>query len=101
VALAPRIGDPVCARGALERGRGGLSRGLSRRLSITAKLELRDIRNLETDERTALQDVEIIRADGHGHAACEMLDLCYWAKSAFMMDFFGPLLARPGVSASR
>jgi len=46
-------------------------------LSTTAKLELRDIRNLETDERTALQDIEIIRADGHGHAACEMLDLCY------------------------
>jgi len=57
-------------------------------LSITAKLELRDIRNLETDERTALQDIEIIRAVGHGHAACEMLDLCYWAKSAFTMDFF-------------
>ena len=57
-------------------------------LSITAKLELRDIRNLETDERTALRDIEIIKADGHGHAACEMLDLCYWAKSAFMMDFF-------------
>jgi len=57
-------------------------------LSITAKLELRDIRNLDSNERTALQDIEIIRADGHGRAACEMLDLCYWAKSAFMMDFF-------------
>jgi len=57
-------------------------------LSITAKLEIRDIRNLEADERTALQDIEVIRADGHGRAACEMLDLCYWAKSAFMMDFF-------------
>jgi hypothetical protein len=57
-------------------------------LSITAKLELRDLRNLEADERTALQYIEIIRADGHDRAACEMLDLCYWAKSAFMIDFF-------------
>jgi hypothetical protein len=67
---------------------GALAICLVAYLSITAKLELRDIRNLEADERTALQDIEIIRTDGHGHAACEMLDLCYWAKSAFMMDFF-------------
>jgi hypothetical protein len=57
-------------------------------LSVTAKLELRDIRNLEADERAALQDIEFIKAHSNGHAACEMLDLCYWAKSAFMMDFF-------------
>jgi 6-pyruvoyl-tetrahydropterin synthase-like protein len=67
---------------------GGLAICLVTYLSLTAKLELRDITHLESDERTALQDIKIIRMEGHGHAACEMLDLCYWAQSAFTMDFF-------------
>lgn len=49
---------------------------------------LGEIRNLNTDEKTALQDIQVIEANGHGHAACETLDLCYWAKNAFMVDFF-------------
>ena len=67
---------------------GALAICLAGYLSTTAKLELRDIRNLEADEQSALQDIKLIEADGNGHAACEMLNLCYWAKSAFMMDFF-------------
>jgi hypothetical protein len=55
---------------------------------IVAPPLLRDIHNIDADERSALQDVQVIEANGHGHAACEMLNLCYWAKSAFMVDFF-------------
>lgn len=55
---------------------------------IVAPLQLRDIRNLDADERAALQDIRVINENGHGRAACEMLNLCYWAKSAFMVDFF-------------
>jgi hypothetical protein len=46
------------------------------------------IRSIDADEREALQDIQAIREHSHGHAACEMLGLCYWAKSAFVMDFF-------------
>jgi len=53
-----------------------------------APTEFEGIRNVAADERSALRDIEIIRADGHDRAACEMLNLCYWAKSAFMVDFF-------------
>jgi hypothetical protein len=44
--------------------------------------------NVDAREQAALQDIQVIRQDGHGRAACEMLGLCYWARSAFMMDFF-------------
>jgi len=53
-----------------------------------APTEIEGIRNVAADERAALRDIEIIRADGHDRAACEMLNLCYWAKSAFKVDFF-------------
>jgi hypothetical protein len=56
--------------------------------ALVAPLMLRDIRNIDADEQTALQDIQAIEANGHGRAACEMLNLCYWAKSAFMVDFF-------------
>jgi hypothetical protein len=58
-------------------------------LAVTlAPLQLRDIRSIYTDEQAALRDIELIKADGHGRAACEMLNLCYWAHSAFTVDFF-------------
>ncbi|HWM65670.1 MAG TPA: 6-pyruvoyl-tetrahydropterin synthase-related protein [Steroidobacteraceae bacterium] len=53
-----------------------------------APLQLQEIRSIDADEQAALLDIQVIRADSHGHAACEMLNLCYWAKSDFMMDFF-------------
>jgi hypothetical protein len=57
--------------------------------SVTlAPHQLRNIRSIDADEQAALQDIELIKADGHGRAACEMLNLCYWAKSAFTVDFF-------------
>lgn len=54
----------------------------------SAPSEIEGIRNIAADERSALSDIELIRTDGHNRAACEMLSLCYWAKSAFMVDFF-------------
>lgn len=56
--------------------------------AIVAPPLLRDIRNVDADEQSALQDIQVIEANGHGRVACEMLNLCYWAKSAFMVDFF-------------
>lgn len=50
--------------------------------------ELEGIRNIAINEQSALHDIELIEADGHNRAACETLNLCYWAKSAFMVDFF-------------
>jgi hypothetical protein len=50
--------------------------------------QLRGIRNIDADEQTALQDIQVIEENGDGRAACEMLNLCYWAKSAFTVDFF-------------
>jgi 6-pyruvoyl-tetrahydropterin synthase related domain len=53
-----------------------------------APQQLEKIRSIDADEQAALADIELIGKDSHGRAACEMLGLCYWAKSAFMMDFF-------------
>jgi len=53
-----------------------------------APSQIAKIHSIDADEQTALQDIEVIRLGSHGRAACEMLDLCYWAKSAFMVDFF-------------
>jgi hypothetical protein len=53
-----------------------------------APSQIAKIHSIDADEQTALQDIKVIRLDSHGRAACEMLDLCYWAKSAFMVDFF-------------
>ena len=50
--------------------------------------ELQQIRQIDSTESAALGDIAAIEALGAGRAACQMLDLCYWAKSAFEMDFF-------------
>jgi hypothetical protein len=44
----------------------------------------------QTDEREAAEERVIgdIRSLGGGTAACEELSLCYWAGSAFKVDFF-------------
>jgi hypothetical protein len=51
-------------------------------------LQLQEIRSIDADEKAALLDIKVIHADSNGHAACEMLNLCYWARSDFMVDFF-------------
>jgi len=53
-----------------------------------APAEIEGVRNIAADEQSALRDIELIEAEGHSRAACETLNLCYWAKSAFMLDFF-------------
>jgi MFS family permease len=53
-----------------------------------APLQLEKIRSVDAQERAALEDIQLIRQDGQGRAACEELGLCYWARSAFMVDFF-------------
>ena len=55
---------------------------------VLAPMQLRNIRNIDTDEKAALRDIELLKADGRGRAACEMINLCYWAKSEFTVDFF-------------
>ncbi len=54
----------------------------------TAPQQIQRIRRIDADERAALQDIQAIIAASHGRAACESVALCYWARSAFMMDFF-------------
>jgi hypothetical protein len=50
--------------------------------------QIAGIRNIDADEQSALQDIRVIQSNSHGRAACEQPDLCYWAKSAFTVDFF-------------
>lgn len=50
--------------------------------------QIERIRSIDARERAALEDIRLIRQDGQGRAACEQLGLCYWARSAFMVDFF-------------
>ena len=47
-----------------------------------------DLRNLDALEALTLADTRIIAREGHGHAACDSPELCYWGKSAFMLDAF-------------
>jgi hypothetical protein len=46
------------------------------------------IQQTDAREAAAVEMVEAIRALGGGEAACEELSLCYWAGSAFKVDFF-------------
>jgi hypothetical protein len=50
--------------------------------------QLRGIATIQARERSALADIELIREQGRGRAACEQPTLCYWANSRFMVDFF-------------
>lgn len=53
-------------------------------------------------EAAALADIAMIKSLGHGHAACETLALCYWAKMPLAVDFFsfGQKLAVHAVPSS-
>ena len=50
--------------------------------------EIEDISSLDTREREAGREVELIANLGNEHVACETLALCYWAKRPFAVDFF-------------
>jgi hypothetical protein len=53
-----------------------------------APLQIELIHRIDADEQAALQDIDLIRKNGDGRAACQMMGLCYWAGSAFTVDFF-------------
>jgi len=46
------------------------------------------IQQTDAREAAAVEMVDAIRALGGGETACEELSLCYWAGSAFKVDFF-------------
>jgi hypothetical protein len=50
--------------------------------------ELRDMRALDALEMETLRDTRAIAAMPRSRAACEALELCYWAGREFMLDFF-------------
>jgi uncharacterized membrane protein len=49
---------------------------------------VRDLRELDALERDTRATVAMIQQLGQGHAACETLSLCYWARDPFTLDFF-------------
>jgi hypothetical protein len=53
-----------------------------------ARPQIEQIENVGALEKAALEDIQVISAQGQGRAACELPGLCYWAKSQFMVDFF-------------
>jgi hypothetical protein len=60
------------------------------------------LQQTETREADAVRVIADIRRLGGGAAACEELSLCYWAGSAFKVDFFnyGQKLATASVPAA-
>jgi hypothetical protein len=49
---------------------------------------LGNLRNLDALELETSAATRLIAEKGHGRTACEEPELCYWAKSEFMLDFF-------------
>jgi hypothetical protein len=49
---------------------------------------LKDLRGLDALEGRTLADTRMVALMGRGRAACEEIELCYWAKSEFMLDAF-------------
>ena len=47
--------------------------------------DVRQLDSLEADTRTTIAAIQRL---GKGHAACETIALCYWARGPFTMDFF-------------
>ncbi len=49
---------------------------------------VRSVARLDEQERDTLATVQMIAQLGEGRAACETLQLCYWARGGLVMDFF-------------
>jgi hypothetical protein len=86
-------GDATLHAGTLRAARGpaaavALAACLVAYAASLARPQLEQIENVGALEQAALEDIDVIRAQGHGRAACELPGLCYWAKSQFMVDFF-------------
>jgi hypothetical protein len=63
---------------------------------------LRLLQQTDMREAAAIKVIDDIRRLGGGAAACEELSLCYWAGSAFKVDFFnyGQKLATSALPAA-
>lgn len=76
----------------LERGRArviaALGVGVLAFAVTTVPQTLRDLRELDALEQDTRATVAMIQQLGQGHAACETLSLCYWARDPFTLDFF-------------
>jgi hypothetical protein len=49
---------------------------------------LANIQNLNSLETRSFKYVREIKDQGRGHAACEMVGLCYWANAPFTLDLY-------------
>lgn len=56
--------------------------------ATTLPQTMRSLRNMDSLERDSQLMIARINQLGQGHAACEMLALCYWAREPFTLDFF-------------
>ena len=54
---------------------------------------IRFLETLNAREQQTLADISLVSSSGHGRAACETMELCYWGKSEFTVDIFdfGPV----------
>jgi len=76
----------------LDRGRArvvaALGVGVLAFAVTTVPQTVRDLRELDALEQDTRTTVAMIQRLGQGHAACETLSLCYWARDPFTLDFF-------------
>ena len=49
---------------------------------------VREVRHLDSLEADTRATIAMIQRLGQGHAACETIALCYWARGPFTIDFF-------------
>jgi hypothetical protein len=49
---------------------------------------IRFLETLHAREQQTLADISVVSRSGHGRAACETMELCYWGKSEFTVDLF-------------
>ena len=62
--------------------------GMAIYATITLPETIETVRGLDAAEQETRESVRVIAQLGHGHAACETLALCYWARGGFNVDFF-------------
>jgi hypothetical protein len=90
----PSAGEPILfGAGSPQPSRGpaaavALAVCIAAYAASLAPAQIQQIASVDARERSAIEDIRLISAQGHGRAACESPSLCYWAKSDFMVDFF-------------
>jgi hypothetical protein len=90
----PAAGEPIPSSGGSPRAARGPAAAVALAVCIAsyavslAPTQMEQIESVDAREKSAIEDIRLISAQGHGRAACELPSLCYWAKSRFMVDFF-------------